>query len=131
MSYPSDYETRRAEFSFSTPDAIREALTHKNTILLDLRSATEIESVGRVDQFDTTNKVLNTPCAASPPTYPELSTDPEKFLGEGSKDALIVIYCGSGRRAFHAKKILQEKGYDESRLLNAGGFNDIKVTLGV
>ena len=40
-----------------------------------------------------------------------------------NKDAPIIVYCRSGRRASKAKEILENKGY--KNVLNAGGYDDI------
>lgn len=39
------------------------------------------------------------------------------------KDAPVVLYCRSGRRAAAAQDLLQELGY--SQVINAGGYQDL------
>jgi phage shock protein E len=41
-----------------------------------------------------------------------------------NKDAEIVLYCGSGRRAGVAQKTLTDMGY--TNVTNAGGYKDLK-----
>lgn len=41
-----------------------------------------------------------------------------------NKDAKIMLYCGSGRRAGIAKKALEEIGY--TNITNGGGYKDLK-----
>ena len=43
------------------------------------------------------------------------------------KDALIYVYCRSGRRSSIAEESLRAMGY--TNLINAGGYDDLKVAL--
>lgn len=37
--------------------------------------------------------------------------------------APVILFCRSGRRAWKAKEVLEEKGY--TKILNAGGLKDM------
>lgn len=43
---PSDYNERAATLGFATPHQVREALEKKDTVVIDVRSAAEIEASG-------------------------------------------------------------------------------------
>lgn len=128
MSFPADYEHRCKEFAIATPEEIRAALSNSKTILIDVRNPVEITESGRISTYDNTNTVVQ--ATATPSGCDSLSASPEQVLGTDNKDVTVVIYCKSGRRASIAKKILIERGY-QGRLLNAGGYDDIKAALEV
>jgi phage shock protein E len=128
MLLPSDYEQRAKQYCFASRDEIKMALLRHDTVLLDVRNIEEIDSDGRVSQYDATHTCVQTEC--TPTECKSLSECPEKVLQTKDKSVTIVIYCKSGRRASTAKRVLQEKGYN-GNILNAGGYNDIKVLLEV
>ncbi|MEK9649807.1 MAG: rhodanese-like domain-containing protein [Gammaproteobacteria bacterium] len=55
----------------------------------------------------------------------EISTQIESLLQY--KDSEIFLYCGAGRRAEEARKILSNAGF--TNLINAGGINDASKLL--
>ena len=128
MSYAADYVERAKQYNFATPDEIRSALEDNNTILLDVRSPSEIEANGRITKYDSTNRVFQTTCTAT--ECVDLAASTQTILGTDDTNVTIVVYCRSGRRVTLARKILLEHGY-KGPILNAGGYEDIKVTLGV
>lgn len=54
----SDYQKRAAENGFASPDQVREALAHPETIVLDVRSDAEVEATGHLG----TPQVVTTHC---------------------------------------------------------------------
>lgn len=78
------------------------------SIIFDVRSAEEFQA-GHI------KNAINIP-------HTEIS---EKIANHvNSKDAKIMLYCVSGRRAGIAKKALEEIGYTD--ITNAGGYEDLK-----
>lgn len=85
-----DYETRAKAFDFASPDEIKAALLDGGTILLDVRSASEIEQSGKIEGS------INTACTRE--DCEELRMNPQKFVP--NKESTVVMYCGSGRRKY-------------------------------
>jgi phage shock protein E len=110
-----DYQTRAEEFGFASPEEIRIALSRDSTDVLDVRTLDEIAAAGRL-QHPKWTQIEGTPSEC-----PGLSAAPERFVP--NKDATVVIYCRSGRRAGKAKEVLESHGY--SNVLNAGGYDDV------
>ncbi|MCX7632825.1 MAG: rhodanese-like domain-containing protein [Turneriella sp.] len=48
---------------------------------------------------------------------------PARLKEFGDKSRPIVVYCASGGRSGHAKRILESAGYQ--RVINAGGLRDL------
>jgi phage shock protein E len=111
----SDYNTRAAQYSFSTPEQVQAALADESTYVLDVRNATEIAADGKIDH------VRYVQSACTPDAAPELEGNASKLLPE--KIATVVVYCKSGRRAYKAMQVLESQGY--INVLNAGGYTDI------
>jgi len=118
------YEERAQEYGFADKQAVREALAHPETVVLDVRTQEEIAAGGthnnKVHPATKANWV-QTDCTAD--DCPHLRESPAKFVSD-NKNATIVIYCRSGRRAAAAKNVLLGQGYSGT-ILNAGGFDDI------
>jgi rhodanese-related sulfurtransferase len=113
----TDYESRAETYGFATKREIKEALSKPETVIMDVRTAEEIATDGRVH---TENPWVHvTDCTAE--DCASLRASPEEFVKY--KNVGIVIHCKSGRRAATAKKIMTEKGY--TNVLNAGGYCDI------
>jgi phage shock protein E len=115
MTMPADYQMRADEYGFASPEEIKIALSRDETHVLDVRTLDEIAAAGRLQHTNWTQ----TGC--TPSECPDLSAAPENFVQD--KDATVVIYCRSGRRAEKAKKVLEGHGY--SNVLNAGGYDDV------
>lgn len=109
------YETRAAQFDFAKPDEIHQLLQDPSTLLLDVRSDTERTTQGAFDRS------IHTTCTAA--DCVELRLNPEQLVAD--KMANVVLHCRSGRRVTTAKRLLREAGYT-GRLLNAGGYDDLK-----
>lgn len=82
--------------------------TNSQAIVFDVRSAEEFQA-GHL------KNAINVP-------HTEISEKISTHVK--SKDANIVLYCGSGRRAGIAKTALEEIGY--TNITNAGGYEDLK-----
>jgi phage shock protein E len=87
--------------------AALKALQHTNTVLIDVRTEQEFAegALPGATRIETEN--LAERIAAIAP----------------DKDAPVVLYCRSGRRAEAAQDLLQELGY--SQVINAGGYQDL------
>ena len=96
-------------------DDIRVSLTNKSTIILDVRSLDEIAASGRIEVEG--HAWMQTPCTP-------MSADLDLDTDDVDKDANVVVYCRSGRRASRAKEILQNRGF--KHVLNGGGYDDMK-----
>jgi phage shock protein E len=110
-----DYQTRAEEFGFASREEIKIALSRDSTDVLDVRTLDEIAAAGHL-QHPKWTQIEGTPSEC-----PDLNAAPEKFVQ--NKDATVVIYCRSGRRAGKAKEVLESHGY--SHVLNAGGYDDV------
>lgn len=110
-----DYQMRAEQFGFASPEKIMKALSNNETHVLDVRTPDEIAEAGRLEHPNW----IQTGC--TPFECAQLSAAPEEFVQ--NKDATVVIYCRTGRRASKAKEVLESKGY--SNVLNAGGYDDV------
>lgn len=110
-----DYQKRAQEFGFAPHQDIKDALANPDTHVLDIRTEQEIADAGRFEHANwrQTNGTA-TEC-------PALSAAPEDFVKD--KQATVVVYCRSGRRALAAVNVLKSKGYE--KVLNAGGYDDV------
>lgn len=82
----TDYETRAKEFGFATKEEIQQAYQSPDTIVLDVRSPSEIET--------TMKKAVQTTC--TPSGCEALAANPSQFVPDAS--ATVIIFCRSGRR---------------------------------
>lgn len=53
-----------------------------------------------------------------------MSSDLDLDTDNVDKDAPVVLYCRSGRRASRTKEILERRGF--KNVLNGGGYDDMK-----
>jgi phage shock protein E len=112
-----EYTDRVKLFQLAPLDQVAEALKNPETIVIDTRSDAEVAS-GRVHHVNWNQ------CSGTPMDNEILSTKPESVVPD--KNATIVLYCGTGRRAHKAKEILVSQGYTGT-ILNAGGYNDLNM----
>jgi len=110
------YESRAKEYGLASPDEVKRALADSETYVLDTRTPAEIDASDKVRH----DRWVQVNC--TPDSCPDLEADPAKLIP--SKDATVVLYCRSGRRAAKAKSVLQAKGYS-GPILNAGGYDDM------
>lgn len=118
---PSDYQERAQNMGLADPNDILTALIQPDVVFLDVRSDKEIKETGTVV---CAGEVKTSECTAD--QCPDLARDPAKVVGI-EKDKPIVVYCGSGRRANEAKKVLTRNGY--RNVMNAGGYEDINYII--
>ncbi len=112
----ADYDTRCATYGFATKEEILATSKIPTVVFLDVRTQEEI-SVAKLTPPDGAWVA----CSCTPDAAPELELDAAKLLPD--KNAPVIIYCGSGRRAAKAKEVLVAQGY--STVLNAGGLIDL------
>src|SRR6201984_1770034 len=96
-----------------TPTKAREMIAGGNTLMVDVRDASEVEKSGKAaGAVHVSRGMLE--CRADP----ESPAHDKNF----TRDKRIILYCGSGGRAALAGKLLKDMGYGE--VYNAGGFKD-------
>ena len=110
-----DYEDRVQIFKLAPLQDVAQALQDPSTIVIDTRTDAEVAR-GCIQHANWYQ------CSGSPMDNEILSSNPESVIP--TKDATIVLYCGTGRRAAKAKEILQSKGYT-GNIMNAGGYDDL------
>jgi rhodanese-related sulfurtransferase len=96
-----------------TPAQAREMIAKGNTLVVDVRDASEVEKSGKVAGAVHVSRGML-----------EFRADPESPSHDKnfSRDKTLILYCGSGGRAALAGKLLKDMGYD--RVYNSGGFKD-------
>eukprot|EP00980_Cylindrotheca_fusiformis_P006321 scaffold1356_cov123-Cylindrotheca_fusiformis.AAC.2 len=114
------YEERMKSMGLAAPEDIKKTLNNDSAVLLDVRSMEEIEASGKFEKEG--HPWVQSACM---PTSEDMDISEEL---ESNKDAPIVVYCRSGRRASRAKEILESKGF--KNVLNAGGYDDM-VAMGL
>jgi phage shock protein E len=115
LSNKMSYEERITSMGLAKQDDIRKSLTNKSTILLDVRTMDEIAESGKIEVEG--HPWMQTVCTTD-------SVDMDLNKDTIDKDADVVVYCRSGRRASRAKEILESKGF--KNVLNGGGYDDMK-----
>jgi phage shock protein E len=115
MPFPTDYDTRAAEFDFAKPGEVKKAMEDPATMLLDVRSAKEVEA----NPMNGGHKVI------TPYTHQGDALD--QAVKDHGKDKTIVAFCAIGKRSMFSKKHLEELGY--KKVLNAGGLDDLIACL--
>ena len=100
------------------PDAVRQALSDPNAVVLDVRGLDEILETGILPTDG--KQWLHAPCSLS--DCPLLSVAHASMLGP-NQDRPILIHCASGKRAAFAKEYLEGLGY--TNVLNGGGWSDL------
>lgn len=114
------YEQRMQDMGLAAPDEIRKSLTNDKAVLLDVRTVDEITASGKFEKEG--HKWVQSSCS---PNSVDLDVSEEMI---SNKDAPVIIYCRSGRRASRAKEILESKGF--KNVLNGGGYDDM-VSMGL
>ena len=96
-----------------TPDQAREMIGKGNTLVVDVRDASEVENSGKVAGAVHVSRGML-----------EFRADPEAPSHDKNfvKDKNVILYCASGGRAALAGKLLKDMGY--AHVYNVGGFKD-------
>jgi rhodanese-related sulfurtransferase len=96
-----------------TPDQAREMIGNGNTLVVDVRDASEVEKSGKVAGAVHVSRGML-----------EFRADPEAPSHDKNfaKDKNVILYCASGGRAALAGKLLKDLGY--AHVYNVGGFKD-------
>jgi len=111
------YRLRKEKFGIDTPQVVNAAAADPTAVWVDVRSEAEIVLHGRYVETD--KKWVHATCTDD--ACPLLYLAAENLIKD--KDAKIIAYCSSGRRAKLAKEVLTKKGY--TSVVNAGGISDI------
>ena len=98
----------------SPTDEIQKALQNPATVVVDARRVDEIEANG---YWESDRQWVHAPCTPDG-ACPLLSVAADALLRD--KEAPVIVYCASGKRASVAQAFLQDRGY--STVLNAGGY---------
>jgi rhodanese-related sulfurtransferase len=96
-----------------TPTQAREMIARRNTLVVDVRDAAEVEKSGIVaGALHVSRGML------------EFRADPDSPYHDKNfaKDKTVILYCGSGGRAALSGKVLKDMGYDQ--VYNLGAFKD-------
>jgi rhodanese-related sulfurtransferase len=96
-----------------TPDQAREMIGNGNTLVVDVRDASEVEKSGKVAGAVHVSRGMM-----------EFRADPESPYHDKNfaKDKNVILYCASGGRSALAGKLLKDMGY--AHVYNVGGFKD-------
>jgi rhodanese-related sulfurtransferase len=96
-----------------TPDQAREMIGNGNTLVVDVRDASEVENSGKVACAVHVSRGML-----------EFRADPEAPSHDKNfaKDKNVILYCATGGRAALAGKLLKDMGY--AHVYNVGGFKD-------
>jgi rhodanese-related sulfurtransferase len=119
VTLPEDYVERAEQLGLSPLHVVQAAFQKADTYVLDIRTDEEI-ALGFIAHPNWKQ------CDGSRTENAILSSAPETIVPD--KNATIILYCQSGRRANKAKEILLEQGYTGA-ILNAGGYEDMKAIL--
>ena len=96
-----------------TPVEARDLIAKGNTLVVDIRDATEVHASGKVaGAVHVSRGMLEFRACTESPTHDKVF----------AKDKVVVLYCASGGRAALAGKLLKDMGYGE--VYNMGGFKD-------
>jgi rhodanese-related sulfurtransferase len=113
LSLKQMMEAANAAVPKITPTKAREMIAKGNTLMVDVRDASEVEKSGKVAGAVHVSRGML-----------EFRADPESPAHDKNftRDKRVILYCGSGGRAALAGKLLKDMGYGE--VYNAGSFKD-------
>ena len=91
----------------------REMIARGNTLMVDVRDASEVEKSGKAAGAVHVSRGML-----------EFRADPESPAHDKNftREKTVILYCGSGGRAALAGKLLKDMGYGE--VYNAGSFKE-------
>ena len=122
MSSLPPYEKRAKEFGFASEREIQQALKDPNAYVLDVRNEKEIADSNIVPHRNWRQT------ACTPDACPLLQKVETCASLLPDRQAKILVYCRSGRRAVTAVETLRAQGYT-GPIYNAGGYDDLKNQL--
>ena len=96
-----------------TPAQARDMITKGDTLVVDVRDATEVAQSGKIAGAVHVSRGMLEFRAD-----PELPSHDKNF----AKDKTLILYCASGGRSALAGKLLKDMGYE--RVYNLGAFKD-------
>jgi|SRR5215470_927115 len=96
-----------------TPAQARDMITKGDTLVVDVRDATEVAQSGKIAGAVHVSRGMLEFRAG-----PELPSHDKNF----AKDKTLILYCASGGRSALAGKLLKDMGYE--RVYNLGAFKD-------
>jgi phage shock protein E len=111
-------ERRRLEYKIVSPETVKETARDPSCYWVDVRSEEEVTNP-KLGYVATDKRWVFAPCQDD--SCPILEVTAENMIPE--KDAKIIVYCSSGRRAALAQETLERKGY--KHVVNAGGLVDV------
>ncbi len=96
-----------------TPAQAKEMMAKGNTLVVDVRDATEVAQSGKVPGAVNVSRGML-----------EFRADPESPYHDKNfaKDKTVILYCASGGRSALSGKTLKELGY--TQVYNLGAFKD-------
>ena len=96
-----------------TPSEARQMIARGNTLMVDVRDASEVEKSGKAAGAVHVSRGML-----------EFRADPESPAHDKNftRDKTVILYCGSGGRAALAGKLLKDMGYGD--VYNAGSFKE-------
>ena len=112
----TDYDSRAATYDFASKEDIMATSQLATVVFLDVRTPQEVQ----VARFIPLAGAWVT-CSCTAEAADELESEASTLLPD--KEAPVIIYCGTGRRAVKAKEVLLAQGY--RTVLNAGGLSDL------
>jgi rhodanese-related sulfurtransferase len=106
-------DTANAAVPKITPAQARDMIAKGNTLLVDVRDASEVEKSGKVSGAVNVSRGML-----------EFRADPESPYHDKAfaKDKTVILYCASGGRSALSGKALKDLGYTE--VYNLGAFKD-------
>ena len=106
-------EAANAAVSKITPAQARDMIGHGNTLVVDVRDATEVANTGKIAGAANVSRGML-----------EFRADPELPYHDKAfaKTKTVILDCASGGRSALAGKALKDMGYD--KVFNLGAFKD-------
>ncbi|MBX9827809.1 MAG: rhodanese-like domain-containing protein [Xanthobacteraceae bacterium] len=106
-------EAANAAVSKITPVQARDMIGSGNTLVVDVRDATEVANTGKIAGATNVSRGML-----------EFRADPESPYHDKAfaKDKTVILYCASGGRSALAGKALKDMGY--TQVFNLGAFKD-------
>jgi rhodanese-related sulfurtransferase len=106
-------EAANTAVSKITPAQARDMIANGNTLVIDVRDATEVANTGKIAGAANVSRGML-----------EFRADPDSPYHDKAfaRDKTVILYCASGGRSALAGKALKDMGY--LRVFNLGAFKD-------